>query len=437
MHVSTFLRAGRLGRVAVLLGLAASLSGCWLQAGFGAGRQGFNGGESTVTAANVANLERRWSASVDGATQEAVIFQGKAFVASSGGLAALTLASGAEQWSGNGGGHAPAVIDGQLRVASGGEDACHMLTVDPATGASTELAAFGPPLPGFAGGCSPTGDVLAVGTQALAPWSVFVGPVSAGPPGPCNRGQSLFLTGPGVSSVDTATSEVWDHNEAQGTCTNGNPPPPAPTIDASSSNGTTVLFPEALTVRALPIDCTVNLCPLSFTVDVSGSVGAGAHLVGPVVVLRNGDFAAAASDGHVVVVDGTSHAVEWTATVGAPLDQPLAADATSIFATGTDGKVVALPANGCGAATCGATWSATLASPASARPSIGGDVLYVGSDDGSVTAFAATGCGSATCSSLWTASTGSEITGAPAIFSGTVVVGSADGTVTAYSIPAT
>ncbi|HEV7757950.1 MAG TPA: PQQ-binding-like beta-propeller repeat protein, partial [Acidimicrobiales bacterium] len=401
-----------------------------MQTGFSASRQGFNSLETTVTAANVANLGTRWTATVDGPALEAVIFAGKAFVPGARDLTALRLRNGARLWSGCCGGHGPAVIGGQLRVASADVDACHMQAIDPATGASTPLATFGPPLPGFAGGCSPS-DVLAVGDQALAPWDVFVGPVPAGPPGPCNRGESLFVTGPGVSSVDVDTAEVWDRIEVVSTCTSTGELPAVPASTPISSDGQLAFEPHVLTLDALPLDCTVHDCPPAWTADISGAVDPGAHIVGPAVALGSGDLALATSDGHVVVVDGTSHLVEWSSDVlGAPLDQPLAATGTTVYATATDGTVAAFPVGGCGAATCPARWTATLASAASVRPSIGGDVLYVGSADGTVTALPAGGCGAATCSGLWTGTTPAAVTGAPAIFSGTVVVGSSDGTVT-------
>jgi hypothetical protein len=416
----------------VLAVLAAAAPGCWLQTGFAADRRGFDDLETRVTAANVATLETRWTASVDGPAREALIDRGRVFVTDTFAVTALSATTGAEQWSTGGccdlvG--VPAVVDGQLRVASAGSDACHMRSVDVASGASTELAPFGPPLPSlFNSECDP-GDVLAVGTRAIAPWFESVQPFASDPP--CNRNQLFVFRGPGVSAVDKGPAPAWEHDETEDFCVDaGSPIPDAPRIGAVSSDGTSVLFPRDHTLNALPVDCVDSGCPTSWSVDVKATI------VGPAVVLANGDFAVATSDGHVVVVDGTSHTVEWSASLGVPVDQPLAADDTSIFAVGTNGTLAAFPAGGCSAATCSADWTATLDSPASARPSIGGDVLYVGSADGSVTAFAAGGCGSATCDSVWTGSTPAKVTGAPAIFGGTLVVGSNDGTVTAFGLPA-
>jgi hypothetical protein len=425
----------RILRVAGLLVLAAAASGCWLQVGSGPGRQGFSALETEVTAANVAGLETSWTGSVDGAAGEAVIFQGRAFVPDGGNLTAFLLASGAEQWSGCCGGSTPAVVGGQLRVATPGADRCRMISIAPATGATTDLAPFGPELPGFAGGCGPT-EVLGVGSQAVAPWSVFVGPVPGGPPGPCNRGESFVLVGPGISSVDTGTAAVWDHDESEGLCLAAGELPPFSTIGPISSDGTSVFFTEGLTLSALPVACTAAGCPVAWSLDLAPFVAEGSTIAGPPVALEGGDIALASSDGQVLVVDGASHSVAWTANVGAALEQPLAASPTTIFAASPNGTVSALPAGGCGTATCGAQWTATLSSPASARPSIGGDVLYVGSADGTVTALPAGGCGgSSTCTTLWTGTTPAQVTGAPAIFSGTVVVGSLDGTVTAFALP--
>lgn len=420
-------------RVVVVAALVVT-SGCWWQTGFGAQRQGFNDLETQVTTDVVGDLVARWTATVDGTPGEAVVDGGRVFVPAARALTAFALGDGAEQWSGccPGG---PAVVDGRLRVAVGGATGCRMVSIDPATGASTDLGRLGPELPEWpGGGCGP-GDVLAVGTRLVAPWSVSVGPVPGGPPSPCTRIESWWFVGSGVSLLDATTGAGWERDESRGTCVFASPPPPTPGFGPLSSDGTSVLSPRGRTLQALPLDCTAAGCPASWSVDVGPAVGSTATIVGPAVVLAGGDIALGTSDGHVVVVDGATHQVAWTAALGAPLDQPLAATPATVFATGTDGTVAALPAGGCGTTTCAPTWTATLAGPPSARPSIGGDVLYVGSSDGTLTALPAEGCGAATCAPLWTGATPARITGAPAISAGTVVVGSADGTVTAFGLP--
>jgi outer membrane protein assembly factor BamB len=427
---------GRVASVVRVVVVAALLvvSGCWWQTGFGPGRQGFNDLEVEVTAANVDALVTRWTAPVGGPPREALVDGGRVFVPGGGEITALALDDGDEQWAGccEGG---PAIVGGQIRVAVGGTTGCRLLSVDPASGASADIGPLGPEVPDWpGGGCTP-GDVLGVGGRAVTPWFVSVGPVPGGPPGPCNRGQSWWFIGPGVTLVDVTAAGGWEHDQAAGICTLGSPFPPIVEIGPLSSDGDAVLFPRGRTLTALPVDCTAAGCPTSWSVDIGPSIAAAATVVGPPVVLAGGDIALGTSDGHVVVVDGTTHQVDWIAPLAAPLGQPLAATPTTIFATGTDGSLAALPAGGCGSATCHPAWTTALTSPASARPSIGGDVVYVGSADGTVSALPAGGCGAATCHPLWTGATPGRITGAPAVAAGTVVVGSLDGTVTAFALP--
>lgn len=414
----------RVGRVAVLIVLAATASGCWLQAGWGPERRAHNDLETGVTAANVASLETRWTASVVGGVGEAVMSGDTAFVVSSRAVTAFAVTNGAQRWStdaccvlGT-----PAIAGGHLQANAG----CTLQTIDLGNGTS-EFRTFGPEPPpsGFPSSCT-GGAVLAVGSRVVLPWFFSVSPITGSPV--CPRTEGFWIEGPGISAIDLGPApQDWGHDETQSGC--GFPPPIAP-FGPLSSDGTFVLFPRSQTLSAVALDCNQANCPVAWSLDV------GAAVVGPAVALAGGHLAVATSDGRVSVVDGTSHQVDWTADVGAPIAQPLAATSTEIFATGSDGTVAAFPAGGCGAETCAADWTATLASPASARPSIAADVLYVGSADGSVTALPAAGCGAPTCDSLWTGSTGSEITGAPAIPAGTIVVGSSDGTVTAFALPA-
>jgi outer membrane protein assembly factor BamB len=158
------------------------------------------------------------------------------------------------------------------------------------------------------------------------------------------------------------------------------------------------------------------------------------------VALANGDIVTvdhelSTSTSVISVLDATTHTVEWTARVD--LGGVEAASSSTIFARGIGGSfrtVTALPADGCGAPTCGQIWKATLPSDPTGM-AIGGDVLYVGGADGTVMALPANGCGAATCDVLWTRPTGTSTkTGPLMIVNGTVVAGSEDGTVTAFRL---
>jgi outer membrane protein assembly factor BamB len=415
----------RVGRAALLLALLVA-QGCWLQTGWGAQRRAYNDLETEVTADNVADLDVRWTAQVGGAAHEALLHRDQVFVTADNEVAALRSSTGAEIWSESVGDPAgAAVVQDRLWVPLG----CQLGAFDLATGDATFVRHGEEPPEGFQWSCV-DGDALAVGSRVFVPWLFSVPPIPASPI--CRLG--IWTYGPGISSVDTGTSSAeWERSQISSGCLSGPPPgccfPPSgvPSYGDVSYDGTSVVIPRDQTLYALPADCPEGTCTFAWTVDVGG------RIVGPAVALVSGDLAVPISDGRVVVVDGETHQISWTAQVDAPLAQPLAADASTIFAAASDGTVAAFPTDGCGAATCAAGWTASLSSPASARPSVAGDVLYVGSADGTVTALSAAGCGASTCDALWTGTTPAEVTGAPAIFAGTVVVGSSDGTVTALS----
>src|SRR5262245_55222646 len=80
--------------------LVMSMSGCWLQAGFGPSRTGFNDLESAITAANVAQLVPAWEGSLgSGFAAAPLVDSGVAYIRSDGRLSAFDLATGAARWS--------------------------------------------------------------------------------------------------------------------------------------------------------------------------------------------------------------------------------------------------------------------------------------------------------------------------------------------------
>jgi outer membrane protein assembly factor BamB len=83
----------------------------------------------------------------------------------------------------------------------------------------------------------------------------------------------------------------------------------------------------------------------------------------------------------------------------------------SVAYVGTDaGFLLALPANGCGAATCDPLWTAKLANGAFTTPAVAGGLVFISSTGsldnglGTLYAFKAAGCGRPTCRPVWTAS---------------------------------
>ena len=132
---------GKIREVTAVALLATSLSGCWLQAGHGPGKDGWNDAESTVTAANVAGLTEAWSVPLPDVPREPLVSGGSAYVRTQGALTALDLATGATQWSTSvPGGAIPAVVDGVLQVPTTGVSPsgvagwCQLSAVDPGSG---------------------------------------------------------------------------------------------------------------------------------------------------------------------------------------------------------------------------------------------------------------------------------------------------------------
>ena len=418
--------------------LVLMTSGCWLQAGYGGGRGANNDLESTITAANVADLKVAWSASVCSAAPEAVVSGGTTFVRcgfdSGGAVYAFATGTGALRWVNApfddrlAGLATPAVVDDQLRVPTYGPD-CRLVSLSLTTGEVVSTRSFG------SGGTtswfasrSRAADALAAGDRLVVPWT-FVGVVQV-PLTQCRQGFFSYEA-TGFNVIDLGSGAPDGGGSVRRPLGCGAPDLPAPRYgDAATARSDQLIRPVGTegTLTAYPGDCGPGCAPL-------WSFDATPATVSPAVATSTGDVVVAATDGTIVTVDGSTHTRAWTGVVGAPLAQPLAATASTVFAVATDGTVAAFPVTGCGSATCPPTWTATLASPASARPSIGGEVLYVGSANGVVTAFPAAGCGSATCAPLWSAPTGSKITGAPVVTDGVVITGSANGTVTAFRLP--
>lgn len=416
----------------VLLG-----SGClWSQGGFDARRTARNDLETSVIADNVGGLEVAWTATVGGSPREAAVSEGAVFVSQGTNLVALDLESGTQRWSATAySSAAPAVDEGRVYAPSA-DGNCLLRILHAETGESADSRSLNEsPLYGNCG----FGDPLLVGSKVVVPYYLS----TSVPRGPCGLVYDYAERGPGLVAVDRDYQDEWSINLVKTGCEGpGYPPqlPPAPPVDggpaieSASLAGDQVLAPRGTVLSAYALsNCGgPTPCVETWSVDVGGTIA------GPATVLANGDLAmlATGSDRSIVVVDGTTHTVEWTAQLPGTSVAGLAATPTTIFAASSDGTVAAFPADGCGAATCAPAWTATLASPASVRPSIGGDVVYIGSQDGTVSALPANGCGATACEPLWTATVGGPVTGAPVIANGHVLVGSSDGTVTAFALPA-
>jgi outer membrane protein assembly factor BamB len=326
-----------------------------------------------------------------------------------------------------GGDRLPAVVGDTLYVPDTSSE-CWLAEVDAATGEILDRRLVSPESAtnSFCLG----GDALTIGSTVALRWSY----IRLASYSWCSGG-ILSVSHWGVTVVDVGGGPAgWNvGSEEQTICS---VPEERLRNEASSGEPGSVVITEGWCVRQE--SCTGEGCPEGWVVSTAGF---GMANGGAPVVLHNGDLAVMEGNsnyGQVVVIDGTTHTVAWSADVGSAVrNRPLASDPDTIFATTADGRVVAFPIDGCGAATCPPSWTAALTSPASARPAIGGGVLYVGSDDGSVSAFDAGGCGAPTCSPLWTGTTPAAITGAPVVSGGRIIVGSSNGVVTAFALPDT
>jgi hypothetical protein len=425
---------GRMGTSAVrsaIVVLALLVQGCWWQSGQGPGKTGFNT-EATVTAANVADLEVAWTASLPAGVSEPIVADGSVLVRSTGTVTALRTTTGALRWSVGdlGGRAAPAVAGNRLWLGTSGPS-CGLVALNLTSGAQVSSGQFGGGPPISFGGSSfcALGDLLSARSKLLATWVYFASVIA---PRSCG-GQPTNAFGHGAVATDYATTGgVWNSGSIGTNCPGDPPPPPAEPARPLSSDGALVFRSLTTGVVAYALaDCGAGS---TITCQPAWTATLGDGVLGTVVVLAGGALAVPMVDGRVVVLDAATGAVRWTAMVGAPLSLGVAASRSTLLAVATDGTVAAFPVAGCGTATCTPAWTATLPAPASARPSIGGDVAYIGATDGSVTALPAEGCGAATCTSLWSASVGANVVAAPAIDAGTLYVPT-NTTLTAFRLP--
>jgi outer membrane protein assembly factor BamB len=128
------------------------------------------------------------------------------------------------------------------------------------------------------------------------------------------------------------------------------------------------------------------------------------------------------------------------ATASQTFSAPAVADGFAYLTTepsifSNDGRLDAFDANGCGhhIHTCQPLWEGIGGDLpfVDSSPAVSGGVVYVGGTDGKLYAFAARGCGQPSCQPLWTAQVGDSVDGAPAVANGVVYTHAFDGTLAA------
>jgi outer membrane protein assembly factor BamB len=432
----------------VLLGIVASLAlaGCWLVPGQNADRTAYNPFESTISPANVGGLAEAWS------YQPMAGFAAGSPVVSPAGvhavfgrclLATVDRATGAQRWvastfqspeicaqQGNLIVYAsPPFVDGDtittgtfwwLHGAPSPQFGWYSTDFDATTGQADQRPS------GVIAGRRDA-DVLAV-----APYLATFNGIPFGPYGPFAFAGFGPVGGTerSIAIASTTTGGIGEN-------------PPLPTL------GRDLLFHGSLGVLATtPGDPAVGMsvrgysrtesrpgcgpstrlvdCPV-WSTPVNGDV-----TTSPVLAPDQSTVYVGTATGDVYALNAADGAVRWTAALGSAVrDEPALAEGV-LYVPLADGRLVALEADGCGAATCDPLWTGPTGSSIDLQPAVAGGVVFTGSADGTVHAFDAAGCGAATCPALWSEATGSRITGAPAVSGGTLYIGTADGRLIAY-----
>ena len=413
---------------------ALALTACWPVPGGNADRTAHNPFETAFTPARVGALEPAWTAELGpGATGQIVLDHSSAFVRVDRTVRALDVRSGATRWTWN----VPPDFPEFSNVS------------DPSVVGSRVLVGYGyGGGGGFWGGSAldplsgqPAGGGVASGVLATAR-----GPIVASATASFGSGTPIAV-GYRLADVSGATTVNGGTLSIEAA---GNAAQPDLTIGDQgvyhSGNGlvgdpaTPVL---GLAVRRFPLPARGQLRPVGRAV---------------LRLPRLGDrrwprsHRSSSARGSTRCTSASPEA-RWPPSTPSPVPfagrRPSARTATDapalaggvLYVPTADGDLVAVSADGCGAATCAPLWSAAVDGTALAgQPAVSGDgadaVVFAATAGGSLAALAAGGCGAATCPVLGHVDVGAAVTGSPAVSNGKVVVGTADGTVAAFRVPA-
>ncbi len=409
-------------------------AGCWVAPGQGPNRSAFNALETSINVDTVATLHEEWTNTWAGTMRDPLSQGGIVFAPSgsffSGGVRAIDMATGATLWQLP----APATTDefaGAVLVDGGGAwlgtgngrlDNMAPFRVDATTGVALqgrgELSGIPEAL---------RGDTLALHGGIFQPF-VDVPAISGDFVTVGGTDGSLSWTG----FVDFSVS--------------GEPPPAVlpltlgPDFVYPATSGSLALAPGDMAfvagMRAYPVGGPAAqncgrpnferlACP-AWATPLDGT------LVTPAVRSDDASLIYVATDaGTLYALDAATGAVAWTSALGAPVIAPPATVFGRLYVPTTDGRLVVLPAAGCGAPSCSALATGDAGSSIGVQPGVAGGVVFTGSSDGTVHAFPADCTG--TCPVLWSAQAGGAITGAPAIDGGHLLVGTGNGRTVAYA----
>jgi outer membrane protein assembly factor BamB len=410
--------------------LAALFTGCDSPfVRFGAERSGWNLGEPTRSASEVAAFDEAWAVDLGGEPTDPVVAGGTAYVSwrgvagqSTGGVVALDLADGDERWSyavptGSSSPPAfltaPGVAGGEVYVGVQNQALSQVtgtvLALDAATGGTGRVVSDEP------GTASP----IRVGKVVYAPWLLELG--SAG----------VRTSGVQGVTVDTGEVTFGALGRAGAAAVSGDRLYAVIDDQLRAFSLTDTSRCEVVSTFPVGNDTTLNCAPLWSAPAPQGTIPA---VQGGAVYIGGGDGLLRAFD-----ADGCAAATcapLWTGATGGPIRTGAAVDGVTVVVGSDDGKVHAFRATGCGAATCPATWTGTPGGGAvRSSPTLASGFAFVGSESGQVRAYPAAGCGAATCASVWSEATGAAVRTSPAVADGNVVVTDVAGGVHVYRAP--
>jgi len=414
IHATRGRRAGRVVRVALVTLLVLAAAGCWGQPGFGPLHQGFNPFEDDLTPANVATLHVAWTAQVDdGPVRSDPVVSGAGLIHVSDDEAVYGLAQsdGGRRWRRQvvpAGQPDEAVLSpvstegDRVHVAWGGvPDAGARVELDARTGTPVRTAGGlgveaitlrSPVLAtAFSGFIEGTLAGTGFGVEGVArPWGLTfvleVAPKLRAPTGPAVTSTRLFV---GIERSWFGSDILGGWDLEPGCAGVPNPPLCAPQVKTQ--------------LDGLP--------------------------TGPVVTDDEQTVFVGTDAGTLYAINAATGAVRWRAALGSAIVQQPALTQSTLYVTTSGGRLVTLPAAGCGMATCTPTRSTPLAGAPTRAPAVAGGVVYVASVGGTLEAFSAAAPGAA----LFTDDLGAEITGGPTIAAGRLLVGTAAGEVVAYT----
>jgi hypothetical protein len=418
-------------RPLMAVGLTVTLAGCWPVPGQGPDRRSHNPVENRLSVETVGDLTELWRASTGGTGDAGppVVSGGNVHVTDTTQLVTFAAATGARRWS---------TPEEPLSIP---------VVSPPLVDGARVLFTWGTPV-GFGGSWTSSSTWHDVGTGA------YLGELGTGIVRTV-RG-TRFVTTSTVGSPLTpitgaflALGDTADPAAGWSTAlTLAAPPSSALGWADGTTLGTEAVYhagaastsfeeAPAVGVRAWslappPVCDTFDPLPQFVIRCASWFVPTAGRPVGGPVIGHGEDVLYVVTDaGDLLALDAGDGSVLWsTALGGVPSAMP-ALDDDTLFVPLQDGRLVAVPSGGCGAATCPVGWSARTGG-VGRQPAVAGGVVVVATDAGTVRAFDADGCARPRCRALWGADLGVAATGAPAVSGGRVFVGTAGGGLVAF-----